>query len=123
MIAVDKFSRKPIYEQIIDEIEKHIVNGIIKELEKLPSIRELSIALSINPNTIQKAFAELDRGGIIFSNQGRGCFVSEGAREKIIFRRMEELGEITELASRLAAMNIPKEAVIKAIDAAYKGLK
>ena len=123
MISVDKFSRKPIYEQIIDEIEKQIAGGILKELEKLPSIRELSITLSINPNTIQKAFAELDRSGIIFSNQGRGCFVSEGAREKIISRRMEELSEVTELAAKLASMNIPKEAVIKAIEAAYKGLK
>ena len=59
MIVIDKYSRKPIYEQIIDGIEKQIMSGVMGELDKLPSIRELSVALSINPNTIQKAFLVL----------------------------------------------------------------
>ena len=120
MIVIDKFSRKPIYEQIFEEIERQIANGIIKELEQLPSIRELSITLSINPNTIQKAFNELDRAGIIFSNQGRGCFVSEGAKQKILERRLASLEEITTLARELSHFGIEESAIIEAVKKAYK---
>lgn len=122
MITVDKFSRKPIYEQIVDELEKQIVSGAIRELEQLPSIRELSMTLSINPNTIQKAFAELDLRGIIFSNQGRGCFVAEGARDKIIAYRLSSLSQVTQLVKELASLGIPKEAILSAVEDAYENI-
>ena len=119
MIVIDKFSRKAIYEQIFEEIERQIVNGVLKEMGQLPSIRELSMMLSINPNTIQKAFNELDRAGIIFSTQGRGCFVSEGAKEKILARRLARLEEITSLAAELSQFGIEEAAVIEAVKKAY----
>ena len=119
MIVIDKFSRKAIYEQIFEEIERQIVNGVLKEMGQLPSIRELSMMLSINPNTIQKAFNELDRAGIIFSTQGRGCFVSEGAKEKILARRLARLEEITSLAEELSQFGIEEAAVIEAVKKAY----
>ena len=120
MIVIDKFSRKPIYEQIVEEIERQIVGGIIKELEQLPSIREMSVALSINPNTIQKAFTELDRAGIIFSTQGRGCFVSENAKEKIRQRMTSKLEEFAALARELSLSGIDRELVIEAVNKAYE---
>ena len=119
MIAIDKFSRKPIYEQIIEGIEKQIVSGIIKELDQLPSIRELSVSLSINPNTIQKAFTELDRAGIIFSTQGRGCFVAKDAKEKIRNRMSVKLEEFKTLAKELALSGLDEELLINAIKKAY----
>ena len=71
MLVIDKFSRKPIYEQVIEGIERDIVTGILNEKDQLPSIRELSAMLSVNPNPIQKAFQELDRNGIIiYSDSG-----------------------------------------------------
>ena len=119
MFVIDKFSRKPIYEQIIEGIEKQIIGGIIKELDQLPSIRELSVTLSINPNTIQKAFTELDRAGIIFSNQGRGCFVAADAKEKIRARMSEKLAELSALAHELALSGIDETTLIDTVKKAY----
>ena len=121
MIVIDKYSRKPIYEQIIEGIERQIVSGVIKELDKLPSIRELSVMLSINPNTIQKAFIELDRAGIIFSNQGRGCFIAEDAKEKIRQRKNEKINEFFALAEELSLAGIGKETLISKIEEIYGG--
>jgi len=119
MFVIDKFSRKPIYEQIIEGIEKQIIGGIIKELDQLPSIRELSVTLSINPHTIQKAFTELDRAGIIFSNQGRGCFVAADAKEKIRARMSEKLAELSALAHELALSGIDETTLIDTVKKAY----
>ena len=121
MVVIDKYSRKPIYEQIIEGIERQIVSGVIKELDKLPSIRELSVVLSLNPNTVQKAFLELDRAGIIFSAQGKGCFVAEGAREKIRQRKNERINEFCALAEELLLAGIDKETLISKIEEIYGG--
>ena len=67
MIVVDKLSRTPIYEQLVKEIERQITTEVLPAGAKLPSVRELSVKLCINPNTVQKALAELDSRGIIFS--------------------------------------------------------
>lgn len=81
MFQIDIMSRIPVYEQLIRQTEKFILLGVLKEGDKLPSVRQLSAELSINPNTIQKAFTELDRRGIIFSVNGRGNFVADKALE------------------------------------------
>ncbi len=120
MLVIDKFSRKPIYEQLIEGIEREILMGFLAEREQLPSIRELSVALSINPNTIQKAFLELDRAGIIISSQGRGCFVAADAIERIRERLIPKVDEIGALSAELASAGIEEEIVIAAVRAAYK---
>ena len=120
MLAIDKFSRKPIYEQIIEGIEREILTGILAEREQLPSIRELSVMLSINPNTIAKAFLELDRAGIIISSQGRGCFVAADAIARIQERLVPKISEIQSLAAELASAGIDEETVHAAIRAAYE---
>ena len=120
MIVIDKFSRKPIYEQIVEGIERQIISGVIKEHDQLPSIRELSVVLSINPNTIQKAFTELDRAGIIFSTQGRGCFVSENAKEKIRGRMQVKVEEFEILTRELCLSGIDKEVLIDTVLRVYQ---
>lgn len=77
MIQVDIRSRMPIYEQLQQNIRKLILQGDLKEDEKIPSVRELSATLTINPNTIQKAYKALERDGFIYSVSGRGNFVSK----------------------------------------------
>lgn len=119
MLVVDKMSRIPIYEQIEEGIKREIVVGIIKECEQLPSIRELSSILDTNPNTVQKAFTELDREGIIVSTPGRGCFVSERAVEKIRESLKSKISEIETLAKTLAKAGIDEELVIQAVKKAY----
>jgi GntR family transcriptional regulator len=120
MLVIDKFSRKPIYEQIVEGIEREIVMGILREREQLPSIRELSAILGVNPNTIQKAFQDLDRNGIIISGQGRGCFVAENAAEKIKAKLSLRIAEIESIATELARAGIEEEKLMEAIRRAYR---
>lgn len=76
MFELDVRSRKPIYEQLIDRFKELIINEVLKTDEKLPSVRGLAQELTINPNTIQKAYRELEREGFIYSVKGKGSFVA-----------------------------------------------
>ena len=71
MFELDVRSRKAIYEQLVDKVKEMIVYGILKPDEQLPSVRALSTQLTVNPNTIQKAYRELEREGYIYSLQGK----------------------------------------------------
>ena len=76
MITIDYQDRRPIYEQIVERIELLIVKGVYEGDSQLPSVRQMAADLSINPNTIQKAYAILEKDGYIYSDKGRGHFVS-----------------------------------------------
>ena len=75
-IAVDIRSRVPLFLQIVASVRDLVIRGILKPDEALPSVRALASELAINPNTIQKAYAELERQGVIYSLSGRGNFVA-----------------------------------------------
>ena len=122
MLVIDKMSRKPIYEQLTEGIEREIVTGLLEPLSQLPSIRELSVVLGVNPNTVQKALLELDRMGIVFSAPGRGVFVAEDAIEKIRGRMSSKIENIEDIAMALARAGIDKQEVYAAIERAYKNL-
>ena len=77
MFVIDTMSRKPVYEQLINQMERYVLTGDFKPGQPLPSVRSMSVQLSVNPNTIQKAYSELERRGFITIVPGRGCFVSE----------------------------------------------
>ena len=79
MFTIDVMSRVPVYEQLIKQVEDQVLKGIMKEGDKMPSVRSLSVSLSINPNTIQKAYTELDRMKLIITVPGKGSFVSSQA--------------------------------------------
>ena len=76
MLSIDIRSRVPIYEQLMEQLKTQIINDVIADDEQLPSVRNLAQELTINPNTIQKAYRELEREGFIYSIPGRGRFVS-----------------------------------------------
>ena len=80
MIILDYKDRRPIYEQVAEKLEELMLLGVLGENEPLPSVRSLAMELSINPNTIQRAYAELERQGYIYSIQGKGSFVADGKR-------------------------------------------
>lgn len=82
MFDIDIKSRKSIYEQIVDGIKNDIVSGFYVPGAKLPSVRDLSSRLTVNPNTIQKAYRELESQKWIYTVSGLGCFVSENERVK-----------------------------------------
>ena len=83
MFNIDFRNPTPIYEQLADNIEKLALKGILKPDEQLPSVRQLAMDLSINPNTIQRAYTSLERKGITYSVKGRGIFVSPNCEEAI----------------------------------------
>lgn len=104
MISIDYQNRAPIYEQIVDKFQMLILKGILPPGSQMPSVRQLAIELSINPNTIQKAYTMLEQQGYIYPVKGRGNFVAESDRlieqkktafkEKLIefIREGQELG-------------------------------
>lgn len=123
MFNLDKLSRQPIYEQMIDQVEKMILQDVLKPGDPLPSVRQLSMELSVNPNTLQKAYAELDRRGICFSSPGNGRFVSEDAVKAIKHSRKQDLHELEALLGQLALAGIDKETVMDVVARAYNNQK
>lgn len=77
MFDIDVKSRMPIYEQITENVKRLIIQGVLLPEEKLPSVRSLAQELTINPNTIQKAYRELEREGYVISRPGKGSFVND----------------------------------------------
>ena len=76
MYKLDHTSGKPIYEQIRDNLKKLIIDGVLKPDEKILSVRELAVEMTINPNTIQKAYKDLENEGYIYSVRAKGFFVA-----------------------------------------------
>ena len=77
MLFLDYQDRRPIYEQIVEKFRHLILNGALKPGEKMPSVRQLAMELSINPNTIQRAYMTLEQEGLIYPVKGKGNFVAE----------------------------------------------
>jgi GntR family transcriptional regulator len=119
MFQIDPMSRTPIYEQIIEQTEKFILTGAINPGDQIPSVRSVSVQLSVNPVTILKAYTDLSNRGLIQSVPGRGYFVCNDAREKLSEGKASLLSEVSALASELALAGIPMETVIKKIEEAY----
>ena len=84
MFTIDNMSRVPVYEQIVRQIDSLLLAGKLKPGEALPSVRGLATELGVNPNTIQKAYAELDRRGMTISVPGRGSFLRDDAVERLM---------------------------------------
>ncbi|MDR0570184.1 MAG: GntR family transcriptional regulator [Clostridiales Family XIII bacterium] len=76
---MDLKGRKSIYEQVVDNLRDLILSGALREDEKLPSVRELSKSLTVNPNTVQKAYRELERQQYVYTVAGLGTFVEKAA--------------------------------------------
>ena len=116
MFVVDVMSRVPVYEQIIKQVEEQVLTGILKEGDKLPSVRSLSVKLSINPNTIQKAYTELDRRQLIITVPGKGSFISEKAIEVVGANSREKMTELNKIIMELALAGVTKEEIINNIE-------
>ncbi|MBY3622751.1 GntR family transcriptional regulator [Acinetobacter sp. CUI P1] len=97
MFELDVRSRKPIYEQLTDKVKEMILHGILQTDEQLPSVRTLSQQLTVNPNTIQKAYRELEREGYIYSLQGKGSFVAPMKKEQNEIKKAEVRDELLRL--------------------------
>ncbi len=107
MVTLDFRDPRPIYEQVKQSLRRLIVSGVLTPEEKLPSVRELASQLAINPNTIQRAYRELEQEGYIVSIQGKGSFAGNEWKEDE-GRRDELLDEFDELVAELGYMGVPR---------------
>lgn len=113
MINLDYQSRMPIYEQIISEIERYVALGILKPKEQLMSIREMATTLGINPNTVKKAYAELENKGVIVTVSTKGTFIADEITKVVDGRIEEKVNDIKKMIADLEKLGIPKEEIIK----------
>ncbi len=93
MIDIDVTSSTPIYAQIVNGMKEGILKGIFQPGEKLPSVREMAKMLTLNPNTVQKAYKELERQKVVVTIQGRGTFISKEYQPKMDEDKLNELKE------------------------------
>lgn len=119
MILIDYKSRTPIYEQIIENVKTLIVSGVLQRDDQLPSVRQLAQELAINPNTIQRAYQELEREGIIYSLKGRGSFVGSSLGELRTVQQKELLAQLEALSKELAQLEVKKEQIYAVVEQAY----
>ena len=114
MISINYRDGRPIYEQIKDGFIRLIVSGALPAGSKMPSVRELATSLTINPNTIQRAYRELEAEGYICSAAGKGSFVSgeDLARDK---RRAELSEKLSALTAEMKSAGMTEEEIISVI--------
>ena len=114
MILIDYSDKRPIYEQIAARFEALIVSGVMEADEKLPSVRTLAVELSINPNTIQRAYMELEKDGFIYTVKGKGNFVKRD--EELMGRQKEKLLKgLEEQAFACVQQGVKKQEILNCI--------
>ncbi|GGB01068.1 GntR family transcriptional regulator [Macrococcus hajekii] len=116
MISIDNRSRIPLYEQLMENIKMHIIKGVMKPDEQLPSVRQLAQELTINPNTIQKAYRELEREGFTYSIPGRGSFVQPIENDNNKERVDELTTELEKIIEELLFLGLTKEEIQQKIE-------
>lgn len=125
MIQLNYRDPRPIYEQVKDGIRKLAYSGVLGPDDKLPSVRELAMKLAINPNTISRAYKELEQEGFIYTVTGRGTFINQefdlnDSRKEELWQQFDKAAKellglsvtTQELVERIAGMNIEKTTIL-----------
>ncbi|QED48184.1 GntR family transcriptional regulator [Cytobacillus dafuensis] len=115
MFELDVRSRKPIYEQLVERLKELIITEVLKSDEQLPSVRTLAQQLTINPNTIQKAYRELEIQGYIYSIKGKGSFVSPASPKPNGEKLLKVKNELIKLLSEAMYLGMTAEELYKII--------
>ena len=121
MFQIDPLSHIPVYEQLINQTETFVLTDILSEGDQLPSTRMLAARLSVNPNTIQKAFIEMERRGITRSVPGKGVFISREAKEILRTDHINELKELKEYLAKFRLAGITENEIINCVKEVYGG--
>lgn len=118
MIILDYKDRRPIYEQVMEKLQELMICGILEQDTQLPSVRSLAMELSINPNTIQRAYAQLERDGYIYSIKGKGSFVAK--QEEIRKKMLIEIDQrFRDVVMEACYAKVPREELHSKIDEYY----
>ncbi len=115
MVHLDYRDARPIYSQIVDGYRQQILSGVLQNGDKLPSVRELATQLAINPNTIQRAYRELEMEGWIATVPGKGCFV---CGIPLVTRREQQpmLETFDKTVAALMALGVSRQELIKRLE-------
>lgn len=122
MILLDYKDPRPIYEQVVEKLKDLMVCGVWEQDTQLPSVRILAAELSINPNTIQRAYGELERQGFIYSVKGKGSFVADLGSVRSL-KRAELKKELEKWVQKSMRACIDQEAVHRWIKSLWSGQK
>jgi GntR family transcriptional regulator len=111
--AIDLHSGVPVYRQLIDQVRGGIASGSLHAGDQLPTVRQLAVDLAINPNTVMRAYRELELGGLLETQQGTGTFISSKKMEKKSAERERQLVQMAgEFAARAGAAGFTLEDLI-----------
>ena len=120
MFKLDYSDGKPIYEQIKDKFKKLIIDGVLKADDRIPSVRELAVTMAINPNTIQKAYKELEFEGYVYTVRAKGVFVAP-VENIAVAKNADKLYKNLEDALReLYFVGESREKIQRAVDSFYE---
>ncbi|GEM01182.1 GntR family transcriptional regulator [Halolactibacillus halophilus] len=123
MFDIDLRSRDPIYQQLVDKYKQLIMNHILEPDEKLPSVRQLAEELTVNPNTIQKAYRQLEQENFIYSVKGRGSFV-QALENHVAGERIEEIRtDLEPLVKEALFLGVEETTLIEWIQSVMKKQK
>ncbi len=111
---------RPIYLQLVEHIQQKILNGEFQPGEKLPSVRDLAATAAVNPNTMQKALAELERGGLVFTQRTSGRFITQDAAKIARLRERAALNLTRRFLADLTSLGLPPSAAAALLAAAQK---
>lgn len=120
-MKLDYTDHRPIYEQIKDQTRELILNKALEEHQQLPSVRELASQLTINPNTIQRAYKELEREGYIYSMKAKGYFVTPLRDDVQLARKNESIKLLENAVKELIYLGTDEKEVVDLIKNIYKG--
>lgn len=118
MFIVDLQSKVPIFEQIIRQILEFISIGVLLPHDKLPSVRQVASSIGVNPNTVSKAYQELENQGYIYSVKGKGCFISDNQTDQLI--KDDKLKEFQDIVIDMKKHQIDKNQLFTIIEDIYK---
>ena len=119
MISLDYRDSRPLYQQVKDSLRRMMLTGLLPPDEKLPSVRALATQLSINPNTIQRAYNELEAEGYIYSVAGKGSFVS-GTADADAARRETLRADVKKLLNELRYLGVTEADAAALIEEVYE---
>ncbi len=119
MILLDYRDKRPIYEQVVDKLERLIVGGALEANYKMPSVRSLALELSVNPNTIQRAYAQLEQDGYIYTVSGRGSFVAHECEWRN-GKMLEITKELESILEKAKEAGMSKKTVLQTVEGMYK---
>lgn len=124
MIQIDNKSSLPIYQQIVDKIKEEILKGTLEKGDRLPSVRELSAMITANPNTVSRAYSELERQKVIETMRGRGTYVTSDYEATIDEKRVKAMQEdIKKIIIEAKYMGISKEKLVKMVSSTYESIE